>query len=433
MSNVSSSNGLDKRVPKLRFPEFSGEWIDVSLSDLLDFQNGINAESSQYGKGIKYISVMDILNNTFITYSNIRGLVDIDEKTLEHYSVEYGDIVFQRSSETMEDVGNTNVYLDKDHTATFGGFVIRGKKKGDYDPFFLKNLLCSPFSRKKIIRMGAGSQHFNIGQENLSQIHIALPTMEEQKKVASFLTLLDERIAKQSELVEHLKSYKRGVLSAIFRRKIRFIDKDGNPFPEWEKRLFSDIFLILPNNTLSRSELTHSDNGVYNVHYGDVLIKFGAYIDFEKDNVPTINSSISLNTKSDQAYLKDGDVVFADTAEDYTVGKVSEIYGLNNRLALSGLHTIPCRPTSHFAPKYLGYYLNSFDYREQLLPIIQGSKVSSISRSELQNTYLEIPSYDEQIAISDYLSSIDKKIDSCTYVADQLLEYRKAILHQLFI
>ena len=156
------------------------------------------------------------LNNTFITYSNIRGLVDIDEKTLEHYSVEYGDIVFQRSSETMEDVGNTNVYLDKDHTATFGGFVIRGKKKGDYEPFFLKNLLCSPFSRKKIIRMGAGSQHFNIGQENLSQIHIALPTMEEQKKVASFLTLLDERITKQRELVEHLKSYKRGLLLRLF-------------------------------------------------------------------------------------------------------------------------------------------------------------------------------------------------------------------------
>lgn len=105
---------------------------------MLDFQNGINADSDKYGNGIKYISVSDILNNPYICYNEIIGLVDIDNSTLEHYKVECGDIVFQRSSETFEDIGHANVYLDKLRPATFGGFVIKRKEKGNYNPFSLR-------------------------------------------------------------------------------------------------------------------------------------------------------------------------------------------------------------------------------------------------------------------------------------------------------
>ena len=116
-------------------------WQEVPISRLLSFQNGINASSDKYGKGIKYISVTDILNNNYITYECIKGLVDIDHKTLNNYSVTYGDILFQRSSDVQEDIGQSNVYLDKDNAATFGGFVIRGKKIGDYNPLFFNYML----------------------------------------------------------------------------------------------------------------------------------------------------------------------------------------------------------------------------------------------------------------------------------------------------
>lgn len=117
-----------RKVPKLRFKEFSDEWKEKKLGDILEVKNGVNASKEQYGKGIKFINVLDILNNDFITYDNIIGKVDIDNNTLEKYSVTYRDILFQRSSETREEVGMADVYLDKKNIATFGGFVIRGKK-----------------------------------------------------------------------------------------------------------------------------------------------------------------------------------------------------------------------------------------------------------------------------------------------------------------
>ena len=186
-------------VPNLRFPEFQGEWKELGLSELLDFKNGLNPKPNKFGKGIKFISVMDILNNAVITYDCIKASVDVTEKELSDFSVEKGDILFQRSSETLEDVGRANVYMD-DKTSVFGGFVIRGKKKGEYDPQYFNYLLRSPFARKRIIPMGAGAQHFNIGQEGLSKVKLHFANIEEQKKIGNFLSLLDERIATQKTM-----------------------------------------------------------------------------------------------------------------------------------------------------------------------------------------------------------------------------------------
>lgn len=186
-------------VSNLRFKEFQGEWKELGLSELLDFKNGLNPKPNKFGKGIKFISVMDILNNAVITYDCIKASVDVTEKELSDFSVEKGDILFQRSSETLEDVGRANVYMD-DKTAVFGGFVIRGKKKGEYDPQYFNYLLRSPFARKRIIPMGAGAQHFNIGQEGLSKVKLHFANIEEQKKIGNFLSLLDERIATQKTM-----------------------------------------------------------------------------------------------------------------------------------------------------------------------------------------------------------------------------------------
>ena len=212
-------------VPPLRFPEFHGEWEEHGLSEYLDFKNGLNPDSKRFGKGIKFISVMDILNNPVITYDCIRASVQATDAEMSSFSVEYGDILFQRSSETLEDVGRANVYID-DKVAVFGGFVIRGKKKANYNPLFFRYLLSSPYARKRIIPMGAGAQHFNIGQEGLSKVLLNFPSIEEQTKIASLLHLLDERIATQSKLIEDLKKLK----SAIIDYAINSLDTDFAKF-----------------------------------------------------------------------------------------------------------------------------------------------------------------------------------------------------------
>ena len=202
-------------VPNLRFPEFSGEWEEFGLSELLDFKNGLNPKPDKFGKGIKFISVMDILNNAVITYDCIKASVDVTEKELSDFSVEKGDMLFQRSSETLEDVGRANVYMD-DKTAVFGGFVIRGKKKGEYDPQYFNYLLRSPFARKRIIPMGAGAQHFNIGQEGLSKVKLHFANIEEQNKIGKMLSLLDERISIQSKIIDKLQSLIKGIRNDVF-------------------------------------------------------------------------------------------------------------------------------------------------------------------------------------------------------------------------
>ena len=153
---------------------------------------------------------MDILNNTVITNDCIRASVDVSEDELQNFCVENGDMLFQRSSETLEDVGRANVYMD-DKPAVFGGFVIRGKKKAEYNPLFFRYLLASPFARKKIIPMGAGAQHFNIGQEGLNRVRLHFASLDEQKKIAKFLSLLDERIATQNKIIDKLQSLIKGI------------------------------------------------------------------------------------------------------------------------------------------------------------------------------------------------------------------------------
>ena len=153
---------------------------------------------------------MDILNNQFICYDNIRASVEVIEGDIETYGVNYGDILFQRSSETLEDVGQANVYLDR-KPAVFGGFVIRGKSKGNYHPVFFRYLLASPTARKRIIVKGAGAQHFNIGQDGLSRVCLNIPSIQEQEKIAKLFECVDTRIATQNKIIEKYESLIKGL------------------------------------------------------------------------------------------------------------------------------------------------------------------------------------------------------------------------------
>lgn len=214
------TNNNDKKVlnvPLLRFPEFTEEWKEHCLAEYLDFKNGLNPSANKFGSGIKFISVMDILNNNFITYDCIRTSVKITPEEQVAFAVEKGDMLFQRSSETLEDVGRANVYMDE-NPAVFGGFVIRGKKKTEYNPMFFRYLLASPYARKKIIPMGAGAQHFNIGQDGLSKVKLHFPILQEQQKIAALLRLIDERITTQNKIIEKLETLIKGIRHNVFQQ-----------------------------------------------------------------------------------------------------------------------------------------------------------------------------------------------------------------------
>ena len=201
---------------------------------------------------------------------------------------------------------------------------------------------------------------------------------------------------------------------------------------DWEQRKLGDSLMSLQNNTLSRADLSNESGVAKNVHYGDVLIKFGEVLDISKEQLPMITDERVLS-KYKASFLQNGDVIVADTAEDSTVGKCSEIVGLNDEVVLSGLHTIPYRPVENFASGYLGYYLNSDTYHNQLIPLMQGIKVTSISKSAMQDTDIFYPkSIEEQGKISNYLQSLDHLITLHQRKYEKLLNVKKSMLEKMF-
>ena len=200
----------------------------------------------------------------------------------------------------------------------------------------------------------------------------------------------------------------------------------------WEQRELSDTLNFLSNNTLSRAELSE-DTGTYkNVHYGDVLIKFGEYIDAQSTDLPYIADDEKAK-KFESSKLQDGDIIIADTAEDEAVGKCVEIGNIGDLSIVSGLHTIPCRSKVKFAPAYLGFYLNSSSYHDQLIPLMQGIKVTSISKSAISDTLISAPTdLSEQGKIGQFFSQLDTLITLHQRKYDKLTKVKKAMLEKMF-
>lgn len=209
---------------------------------------------------------------------------------------------------------------------------------------------------------------------------------------------------------------------------IRFAGFTG----EWEKRKFSDAFAFLQNNTLSRAELSDSGDGAKNIHYGDILVKLGECINVSIEPLPVITDKKTIN-KYRSSHLQNGDVVIADTAEDETVGKCSEIMGANGETIISGLHTIPCRPTESYAEGFLGHYMNSSAYHDQLIPLMQGIKVTSISKKSLQTTEVKHPKdLAEQSSLGSFFLNLDTLITLHRRKCELLETLKKSMLEKLF-
>lgn len=200
----------------------------------------------------------------------------------------------------------------------------------------------------------------------------------------------------------------------------------------WEEKEFNEIFYYsIPNNTLSRAELSYEDGSVYNVHYGDVLIKYGSILDIQCDKIPRIPNKNFSDFKG--ALLQDGDIIIADTAEDETVGKVCEISNLQDSNVVSGLHTLAFRANDKMALGYLGYYLNSEAYHRQLLPLMQGIKVLSLSKSNIQKTIVRYSgSKNEQKQLADYFRNLDRLIALEQRKYDKLNTVKKSMLEKMF-
>ena len=405
MATNKEQNKLN--VPHLRFPEFHGEWEEHGLSEYLDFKNGLNPDSKRFGKGIKFISVMDILNNPVITYDCIRASVQATDAEMSSFSVENGDILFQRSSETLEDVGRANVYID-DKVAVFGGFVIRGKKKANYNPLFFRYLLSSPYARKRIIPMGAGAQHFNIGQEGLSKVLLNFPSIEEQTKIASLLHLLDERISTQSKLIEDLKKLK----SAIIDYAINSLDTDFAKFGSLYE-------MAGEGGTPTTSNASLYDNGkIPFIKIDDLKQK---YLTENKDFITELGLQ-----KSSAWLVPTHSILFSNGA---TIGEISiTTYPVCTKQGILGIV-----PKQNIDVEFLYYFMSSSYFKKAVSRIVTEGTMKTAYLKDINNILCPIPTKEKQQEIAKMPSALNSKIDFEQSILKLFCSQKQYLLRQMFI
>ena len=354
------------------------------------------------------------------------------DQSKKYKRTELGDFIY--SSNNLE---TGSIGINKTGKAVISPVysIFYGVSIGDSEFIGIMSLLPGFIAKMIRFRQGVVYGQWRIHEKDFLDISVSIPSVDERTKITKLILSIEELITLHQRKLEHLNLKKKALLQKLF-------PKNGERHPElrfpgftdaWEQRKLGEIFEYLQNNTLSRDSLNYKNPNIKNIHYGDILVKFDEILDGSNKDIPYINSELDLS-KFSKSLLRDGDIVFSDTAEDDAVGKAIELQDVSAPFILSGLHTIPCRPLIPFGKGYLGNFLNSDSYRMQLRPLVQGIKVSSISKSALKDTMIVYPKkLDEQEKIGGLFYHISKMITLHQRKLEHLQLQKKALLQQMFV
>ena len=401
-------------------------WKRIKIGDSFDFKNGLSKEKEYFGKGTPIVNYTDVYKNRELGKSDVKGKVTLTADEIKRFKVEKYDVFFTRTSETPDEVGYASVLLEEIDNCVFSGFVLRAHPKNDlFYPEYCKYCFMTPDVREAISKTCTYTTRALTNGRQLSEIEIVLPPVQEQKRIANALTDIDKLIYSFEKQIAKKKAIKQGAMQELLTGKKRLPGFSG----EWQTFVFGELFDFIPNNAFTRAQM--SDSGkVKNIHYGDILTKYGAYVDGGCDAIPYISKEVDLARFAERCYLQSGDIIIADTAEDETVGKALEVVNVDCPI-LAGQHTLLCRPKIAFAEKFLGYYLNAACYHDQLLPYIVGTKVSSVSKASVAQTKLIVPEYEEQQAIAEILSNMDSEIEALERKLEKYRQVKQGMMQQL--
>ena len=414
-----------QNTPEIRFEGFADPWEQRKLGNVAAVYDGVHQTPDYQDEGVMFLSVENIATLTSQKFIS-------REAFARDYPVypKRGDVLMTR----IGDIGTSNVVETDDKLAFYVSLALL--KPFDVDSYYLDKSLQSPSAKMELYRR---TLHIafpkKINKNQIAEVMLPIPrSRQEQEQIGALFRNLDTLITLHQRKYDKLCTVKKSMLDKMF-------PKPGETEPEirfkgftdpWEQRKLGDCFEFLKNNTLSRADLNGENGTARNVHYGDILIKFGDCLDGERSDLPFITDDTVL-PKYAGSTLREGDVIFADTAEDEAAGKCVELRKLPKEPTISGLHTIPARPRFPFGMGYLGHYLNSDAYHRQLLPLMQGIKVISVSKAALQDTQVRFPGLSEQAAIGAALSEIGALITLHQRKLDLLKNTKKSLLDKMFV
>lgn len=397
-------------VPKLRFKEFSEEWESKKLGDICEIIMGQSPSSSCY-------------NENNIGLPLIQGKADIkDRKTLPRIYTsditkicDVGDVIMS----VRAPVG----YISKSSQKSCIGRGVCGIKAKQNREFIYQFLIGYEDKWDKISQ---GSTFESINRNDIDNTKISIPSLQEQEKIAFFLSLIDDKINLQSEKVKYLKDYKKGLMQKIFSRKLRFKDENGNDYPDWEEKKLGEIgttYTGLSGKNKDDFGIGKSKYITYKNVFTNIIAK--------KNDVELVNIKESEN----QNRVLKGDLFFTTSSETpIEVGFVSYWnYDEEDLYLNSFCFGYRILDSNVYLPQFIAYLLRSDFYRKNISILGQGSTRYNISKTELMNMNINLPCLDEQIKIVNLLTVIDEKIEKEQEKLNSLTEYKKGLLQQMFV
>ncbi|WP_370789348.1 restriction endonuclease subunit S [Leyella stercorea] len=366
-------------VPNLRFKEFQGEWEKTKFGDIATgFDYGMNAAAKNYDGVNKYIRITDI-DEASSTYTD-KDIVSPDGVLTDNYLVNNRDILLAR---TGASTGKSYLYKKSDGKLYYAGFLIRANVT-THDPYFVFSQLHTHRYWRWVSIMSARSGQPGINSQEYSSFPIYTTSIEEESKIAKLLSLLDERIATQSKIIDKLQSLIRGIAQNIVRNN--------------KPNVCLSECLECKSSTLQECDVC--EQGTYPVYGANGIV---GYLD-------------KYNTEDEAVYIiKDGSGV---GTVSYVTGKCSATGTLNTLQAKEG-----------YSLQYLYYLLKVFNFE----PYKTGMAIPHIYFKDYGKAKFFCPSYIEQLQYAQSLSAIDSKLLVEKNILTSLSMQKQYLLRQMFI
>lgn len=409
-------------APALRFKEFDGDWKSFSLLDLSSdktLNNGVFNDQNKVGKGYKLINVLDMYIDRDIDESRL-SLLDLSKQEFERNKVKYGDIFFTRSSLVKEGIAYSNVYLGSSNDITYDGHLIKlSPNLEQINSIFLNYGLKTSKVRKQLIQGGKTATMTTIGQKEIASTKIDVPFLQEQTKIASFLSAIDEKISQLTQKHQLLSQYKQGMMQKLFSQQIRFKADDGSEFEGWEETIFEKIGVFLKGKGISKADIV-PDGKIPCIRYGELYTYYGEVIS-------KIISSTNIEAKN-LVLSKANDILIPASGEtQIDIATASCV--LQDNIALSGdLNIFRTKENGIF----LSYLIRS-KLKMQIAQLAQGNSVVHLYASQLKGVSFSLPCLEEQTKIANFLSAIDQKIEVTSQQIEQAKQWKKGLLQQMFV
>ena len=398
----------NKNVPKLRFKGYNDEWKKVKIGE-------IYKERSERGNtNAELLSVT--MNDGVKRRIDIEGKDISSEDKSNYKSVYIGDMVYNsmRMWQGANGISNYDGIVSPAYTVMFPRIELCNNFIGylfKYEPLIF---LFRRYSQ------GLTSDTWNLKYPQIKQLSILIPSLPEQEKIASFLTLIDKKIEKQKELVELLKKYKRGLLSQIFSQKLRFKDDNGNDYPEWKEKTLGEVTNNISYGLNAASKAYDGENKY--IRITDIDETTGKY-----NNLDIVSPDCDL---SDEYKLKNDDLLFTRTGA--STGK-TYLYNKNDGKMYFAGFLIKFSIKEEYCSNFVFYITQTFNYKKWVSIMSTRSGQPGINAKEYSKYKFLCPVYDEQIKISNIVLKIDNIIEKETLLVSFYNNYKKGLLQQMFI